>query len=61
MNVTVNIATKRGVLAELSPTPMAPRAAGRTSPTWYMHEGIDLVAPIGALIFAAGDGVILNP
>jgi len=58
----VNVATPLGTSLGLAPSPPfgigARRLGGSVGGVMALHEGVDLVAPYGTAIHAAGDGVV---
>jgi murein DD-endopeptidase MepM/ murein hydrolase activator NlpD len=54
---SVNVATPLGMSLGLAPNPLTPRLPVARG-VMALHEGVDLVAPYGSPILAAGDGVV---
>ena len=55
----LNVATPRGIALGLAPSPGL-KAPPRGFPTVFMHEGVDLSAPIGTPIYAASAGSVVG-
>jgi len=55
---SMNVATPLGMSLGLAPNAAATAHAPVARGAMALHEGVDLVAPYGAPIFAAGDGMV---